>query len=241
MAATRQATADTIEQRVVDAALALATEVGWEQVRLSTIADRIQLPLAEIGRHFRDVDAIANAWFARARLAMLALPAEELAGRPADERIAQALGAWLDSLAPYRRVAAEILRYKLYPSHLHHWVPLIFDLSRLVHDLLDVAWVPGSGRLRQIQEIGLTAITLVTLAEWLQDGSPGQERSKRCLQRRLTRAGRLARCIPATKRASPATPAGSAPAAEPPPAAPRPRRRAAPRTSPAAPARGSAR
>ena len=65
MAATRQATADTVEQRVVDAALALATKVGWEQVRLSTIADRIQLPLAEIGRHFRDVDAIANAWFAR--------------------------------------------------------------------------------------------------------------------------------------------------------------------------------
>ena len=105
----------TIEQRVVDAALAIAAEVGWEQVRLSTIADRTELPLAEIGRHFRDVDAIANAWFARARLAMLALPAEELAGRPADERIALAFGAWLDSLAPHRRVAAEILRHKLYP------------------------------------------------------------------------------------------------------------------------------
>jgi AcrR family transcriptional regulator len=227
MAATDPAAAETIERRVVDAALGIASEVGWEQVRLSAIADRTELSLAEIGRHFRDVDAIANAWFARARLTMLALPAEELAGRPADERIAQALGAWLDSLAPHRRVAAEILRYKLYPSHLHHWVPLIFDLSRLVHDLLDVAWVPGSGRLRQVQEIGLTAITLVTLAEWLRDGSPGQERSKRCLQRRLTRAGRLARCIPATKRASPATPAGPAPAAEPPPAAPRPRRRGA--------------
>ena len=81
MAATKRAAAETIEQRVVDAALAIAGEVGWEQVRLSTIADRTELPLAEIGRHFRDVDAIANAWFARARLAMLALPAEELAGR----------------------------------------------------------------------------------------------------------------------------------------------------------------
>ena len=90
--------AEPIEQRVVDAALAIATEVGWEQVGLSTIADQIQLPLAKIGRHFRDTDAIANAWFARARLAMLALPAEELAGRPADERIALAFGTWLDSL-----------------------------------------------------------------------------------------------------------------------------------------------
>ena len=144
---------------------------------------------------------------------MLALTTDELAGQLADERIALAFIAWLDSLAPHRRVAAEILRHKLYPSHPHHWVPLVFDLSRLVHDLLDVARVPGSGRLRQAQEIGLTAITLLTLADWLRDDSPGQVRSKQCLQERLTRAGCLARCMSATKRASPA--------------APRPRRRGA--------------
>jgi AcrR family transcriptional regulator len=201
MAASERAT-ESIEQRVVDAALAIAAEVGWEQVRLTTIADRIQQPLAEIGRHFRDLDAVANAWFVQARLTMLAMPGEELAGRPADERVALAFGAWLDSLAPHRRVAADILRHKLYPSHPHHWVPMIFDLSRLVHDLLDVARVPGSGRLRQGQEIGLTAITLVTLAEWLRDESPSQERSKRRLRQHLTCAGRLARRIrPAAARA----------------------------------------
>jgi AcrR family transcriptional regulator len=192
MAATRRAGADAIEQRVVDAALAIAAESGWDQVRLSTIADRIRLPLPEIGRHFRDVDAIANAWFARARLALLALPAKDLAGRPADERIALAFDVWLDSLAPHRGVAGELLRHKLYPSHPHHWVPLVFDLSRLVHDLLDVARVPGSRRLRQAQEIGLTAITLLTLAGWLRDDSPNQEHSKQRLRQRLARAGRLA-------------------------------------------------
>ncbi|HMR30167.1 MAG TPA: hypothetical protein PKA33_09160 [Amaricoccus sp.] len=187
--------AETIEQRVVQAALGIAAEHGWDQVRLSTIADRLELPAAEIGGHFRDVDAIANAWFAQARLAMLAVPGEELAGRPADERIALAFGCWLDSLAVHRRVAAQILRHKLHPSHPHHWVPLVFDLSRLVHDLLDVALVTGSGRLRQAQEIGLTAITLVTLAEWLRDDSPAQERSKQRLRQRLARAGRFARLI----------------------------------------------
>ena len=98
MAATEPSAAETIERRVVDAALGTANEVGWEQVRLSTIAERMGLPLAEIGRHFRDVDAIANAWFARARLAMLALPVEDLAGRSADQRIALAFGTWLDCL-----------------------------------------------------------------------------------------------------------------------------------------------
>ena len=216
MRATRRADVEPIEQRVVDAALALAAEDGWEQVRLSTIADRTGLPLAEIGRHFRDVDAIANAWFARARLAMLALTTEELAGRLADERIALAFIAWLDSLAPHRRVAAEILRHKLYPSHPHHWVPLVFDLSRLVHDLLDVARVPGRGRLRQAQEIGLTAITLVTLASWLQDDSPAQEHSKRGLRRRLARAGRIARWIRSpAETGSPTTPKEPIEASEP--------------------------
>lgn len=192
MAATGRTGGDPVERRVVEAALVLAGEVGWEQVRLSTLADRAGLELAEVGRRFRDVDAVANAWFARARLAMLALPAAELAGKPADERIALAFEAWLDALAPQRRVVAEILRHKLYPSHPHHWVPLVFDLSRLVHDLLDLARVPGACRLRQAQEIGLTAITLATLAHWLRDDSPGQERSKRALRRRLARAGRIA-------------------------------------------------
>lgn len=227
MAATEPAAAETIERRVVDAALAIAGEVGWEQVRFSTIADRTGLPLAEIGRHFRDLDAIANAWFARARLAMMALPAEEFAGRSADERVALAFGTWLDSLAPQRRIAELILRHKLYLSHPHHWLPLVFDLSRFVHDLLDVARVAGTGRLRQAQEVGLTVIALVTLANWFHDDSPGQEQSKRRLERRLARAGCLARCIAAARPGSSATPARSAPAAEPPTAAPRGRRRAA--------------
>ena len=228
MAATKRAGAEPIEQRVVDAALAIAAEISWEQVRLSTIADRIQLPLPEIGRHFRDVDAVANAWFARARLAMLALAAEELTGRPADERIALAFGAWLDCLAPHRRIAAEILRHKLYPSHPHHWVPMIFDLSRLVHDLLDVARVAGSGRLRQAQEIGLSAITLITVAEWLRDDSPAQEHSRRRLRQRLACAGRLARWMrPAAARVSRAMSGEPARASDPPTSAPPRRRRAA--------------
>jgi AcrR family transcriptional regulator len=220
--------AGAIEKLVVDAALAIASKAGWEQLRLHTIAERTGLPLAEVGRHFRDADAVANAWFSQARLAVLGLPPDELDGRSADERIALALGIWLDSLAPHRRLAGEILRHKLYISHPHHWVPMIFDLSRLVHDLLDVARVTGSGRLRQAQEIGLTTITLLTLAEWLRDDSPGQERSKRHLRGRLARAGRLARWMSAAAaRTDPQLPGEPTSAPAPPISAPRRRRRAA--------------
>jgi hypothetical protein len=91
-------------------------------------------------------------------------------------------------MAPHRRVASEILRGKLWPPHLHHWIPLVFDLSRLVHDLLDTARVPGEGTLRALQEIGLTLVLLATLRDWARDRSEAQAWTKRRLRRRLAQA-----------------------------------------------------
>jgi AcrR family transcriptional regulator len=185
--------AAALDAILVDAALALAEAEGWSEVRLSRVAERAGVPLPAVGPQFRDVDAIANAWFQRARLAMLEVPADEQ-GLAADGRLARVIERWLDTLAAHRRVTGEMLRAKLYPSHPHHWVPMIFDLSRLVHDLLDAARVEGRGRVRQAQEIGLTLIVLETLYDWLRDESSGQERSKARLHRRLRRGGRMLAC-----------------------------------------------
>jgi AcrR family transcriptional regulator len=185
--------AAALDAILVDAALALAEAEGWSEVRLSRVAERAGVPLPAVGQRFRDVDAIANAWFQRARLAMLEMPADEQ-GLAADGRLARVIERWLDTLAAHRRVTGEMLRAKLYPSHPHHWVPMIFDLSRLVHDLLDAARVEGRGRVRQAQEIGLTLIVLETLYDWLRDESSGQERSKARLHRRLRRGGRMLAC-----------------------------------------------
>jgi hypothetical protein len=173
---------------VIDAALELAAERGWDQVRFHLLAERTGMPMPEIGVAFRDVDAIANAWFARARLHLLGLPGTALADLSLDARIATACERWLDFLAPHRRVASEILRGKLWPPHLHHWIPLVFDLSRLVHDLLDTARVPGEGTLRALQEIGLTLVLLATLRDWARDRSEAQAWTKRRLRRRLAQA-----------------------------------------------------
>jgi AcrR family transcriptional regulator len=182
---------DGAARQIIETALAIATESGWEQVRFHAIADRTGLSLAAVAARFRDVDAIANAWFAQARLHLLELPYEKLEGAPADQRIAVAFERWLDLLALHRRAALDALRTKLWPAHPHHWVPLVFDLSRFVHDLLDVARVPGEGPLRAAQEIGLTAIVLKTLADWARDADPEMHSTKRRLRRRLRTGGRL--------------------------------------------------
>ena len=184
VAAAREA---TVSDRIVDGALELAEEHGWEDLRLHHIARHLDLPLGEIGLHFRDLDAIANAWFARADADMRDLSTEDLAP---PHRLHQAMTRWFAALAPHRQVTGQMLRGKLYPSHPHHWAPMIVDLSRLIHWFLDVARIESTGRRRQWAEIGLTLIFLATLRDWLRDESDEQSRTRRNLRRRLERADR---------------------------------------------------
>ena len=179
-----------LDQRIVDAALDLAEETGWDGLRLRRVAERLGVPLAEVLVHYRDLDAVADAWFRRAWAAMLAPPPGDLATRPARERLHLVMMRWFDALAPHRAVTGQILAAKLYPSHPHHWVPLIFNLSRSIHWLREAALLDATGRRRQMEEVGLTALFLATLAFWLRDGSSNQARTREFLHRRLEDADR---------------------------------------------------
>jgi AcrR family transcriptional regulator len=182
-----------LASRIVDAALAAADEVGWDRIRLRLIAERLGVPVADVAAVYRDVDAVADAWFARALAAMLQPPPEDFVERTPEERLHLLLMRWFDALAPHRSVTGQMLRTKLYPSHPHHWLPMVFSLSRLINWLRDAAMLDAGGRRRQTEEIGLTALFLATLAVWQRDGSPNQERTREFLHRRLAEAGRTVR------------------------------------------------
>ena len=65
--------APDLTERIVDTALALAEERGsWSAVRLHDVADRLSLPTPHILDHYRDLDAVADAWFQRGLKAMVA-------------------------------------------------------------------------------------------------------------------------------------------------------------------------
>lgn len=190
---------EPIEPVVVAALVAIARDAGFEAVRLTALADRTGIPLALIAARFRDVDAVANAWFKMARQRIMAIPFERIGAHAADERLARVMESWLAFFGADRKVALEIIRAKLHPSHAHHWVPLVFDLSRLVHDFLDVARVPGRGVLRAAQEMALTLITLAMLKDWAGDQSPDAATTGRRLRRRLGCVGCLAKRLPARR------------------------------------------
>jgi AcrR family transcriptional regulator len=177
-----------LEERIVDAVITLAEEVGWENVRLRIVAQRLDVSLAEMGSHFRDLDAVADAWFARARQAMLAPVPPEFASLPARQRLETLLLRWFDATSAHRRISVQMLAGKLWPFHPHHWAPLIFNLSRTILWLRDAAALDAGSPRRELEEVGLTWLFLLTLFVWAGDESEGQARTRRFLQRRLADA-----------------------------------------------------
>ena len=206
-----------LRDRIVEAALDIAEDWGWYDIRLHHVAERLGVPLAEVRAQFRDADAIADAWLARADQAMLAKPKKAFAALPAQERLQLALEAWLDALAPRRKVTADIFRTKLWPVHVHHNLALIAWTSRTVQWWREAALLDARGSQRSVEEIGMTLVFLATLRRWCRDGSAGQVGTKEFLGRRLEGADRLmARWFAPRRRAADTEPPDHEGSVEPP-------------------------
>ena len=188
---------DPLRARIIDAALALAEEDaggGWYDLRLHLVAQRLGVPLGAVLERFRDADAIADAWFARAMRAMVRQESgPRLDALPPSGRVHAALMRWFDAQAEHRRAVGTMIGAKLHPSHPHHWVPMIFSLSRLIHWALEAARLDARGVARQAEEVGLTLVFLRALRVWLDDTSPGQQRTRAFLRRNLGWLDRLPR------------------------------------------------
>lgn len=181
---------------ILDAALALAEQRGWDAVHLHDVAQAMGVPLAEIARHYGDKDALVEAWFDRADVALLALPESpgwlELSPRL---RLHDAICAWLEALAPHRRTSGEMLRYKFQPEHLHLQAQGAVRISRTVQWIREVARLPAVGWRREFEEAVLTSIYLATFTHWLADDSAGAERTRAFLDGLLAAAERTARWL----------------------------------------------
>ncbi len=171
--------------RIVDAALAMAAETGWDALAMRDLAAQLKMSPAELHAVFADKNAITDAWFGRALAAMLEPLPKGLQDVEARVRLDILMLRWFDALAPYRDVTRQMLGEKMWVFHPHHWVPMIFDLSRLVQWWRDAAGMTAMGRRRQIEEVALTAIFLATLRCWCRDDSDDQERTRALLARRL--------------------------------------------------------
>jgi len=138
---------------------------------------------------------VADAWFERGWAAMLEPVGADFAARPAQERLEIILLRWFDAMAPHRRVTVQMLKAKAWPFHPHHWVSMVFNLSRTILWLRDAAGLDAAAPRREVEEVGLTWLFVFTLAVWARDDTEGQERTRRFLRARLNTADDLMRMI----------------------------------------------
>jgi len=181
-----------LSDKVVDCAVERAAEVGWANVRLHDVADDLGLSLSDLRPYFCDLNDVADAWFKRADMAMLATRDKKgFTSLPPRERISAVINQWLDVQAIHRGVVRHILEAKLYPGHPHHNVALLAALSRTVQWIREASGLDAGGRRRQIEEIGLTTLFTAVVFMWLRDESDGQIRTKAFLDRSLAVSDQL--------------------------------------------------
>jgi ubiquinone biosynthesis protein COQ9 len=182
---------ETVKHHVVRTALRLAHQAGsWDGVHVHAVAREAGISLQELRRHFGDKDAIAEGCFDLADEALLAAgEAPGWRGLPVRDRLYGAIMAWLDALEPHRRIAGEMLRYKLHPEHLHLQARGVARISRTVQWIREVALLRSTGGRRELEEAVLTTTYLATFSFWLLDSSRGAERTRRLLKRLLATAG----------------------------------------------------
>lgn len=182
---------------IVDAALDLAADKGWEAIRLHEIAAACDAGLDDIRQHFAEKDDIIDAWFDRADGAMLACHDRgELAGLSVRERLYTLITTWLDSLAPHQRVTREMIGHKLEFGHLHVQFPAVLRISRTVQWIREGARLDAPLPRRALEETLLTALFVKTFVYWLRDHSAGQARTRSWLNRGLTALEAAAPLIP---------------------------------------------
>ncbi|MCE8027989.1 TetR/AcrR family transcriptional regulator [Halomonas daqingensis] len=183
---------------VVDEAVRQAEERGWQAVRLTEVARNLELPMSVVLERFRDMDAVANAWFQRGWRAMLAEKPETFDDWPERVRIEHCLQAWFDTFAAHRRVTVQMLRTKAHLPHPHTWVPLVFDLSRTVQWLREAARLEAryGTRRAQLEEVALTSLFVAALAVWARDTSEGQRKTRHFIDKRLKRGESWMRWVP---------------------------------------------
>ncbi|MEJ8572218.1 TetR family transcriptional regulator [Microbaculum marinum] len=176
---------------IVDAALELAAERAWEDVRLSDIAERVGLSLSELRAEFDGKTGILAAFTRRIDQAVLDRIDPDLAGEPPRERLFDVLMTRFDVLMPYRDAVRSIVRsFERRPGELLTWNPIAV---RSMTWMLEASGIDTGGRLGAVATQGLAIAFGRTVRVWLRDDDEGMARTMVELDRRLTEGERWMR------------------------------------------------
>lgn len=168
---------------VLNVALRLFREKGFDETTMREIAVRADLSLGAAYHYFTSKEAIVLAYYAHVQRQHVELARRALANTTdLRERLAAAMHTKLDVLAEDRRIMGALLRFTGDPAHplsfLGHTARPIQLASISVFDEA-IEGAALSPDLRRIAPTALWALHMGILLYFLYDDSPNQERTRR--------------------------------------------------------------
>lgn len=188
-----------IHQQIIDAAMDLAAERGWQAVTLADIALRTGLPLAEVYHHFRSRNDILRGFMDMIDERMMSGNVE--AGGTTRDRLFEVAMRRFEALQPYRPAVRAILRQGSGDP-----VTALCGAQRFARSmglLLEAAAVSSAGLGGLLRIKGMAAVYLYAMRTWLEDDTVDLSRTMAALDKGLRRADSLAAMWCRTPSAAP--------------------------------------
>jgi len=187
----RKPARNNIPDAIVDAALALAAERPWEEVRLTDIAQKAGVSLSDLRAAYDGKLDILAAFTRRIDQAVLDNIDPDLDVEPLHDRLFDVLMSRFDALNPYREAVRSIVAaFERRPGDLMSWNPVAV---RSMTWMLEAAGIDTGGRLAGVAAQGLAVAFARTVRVWLKDEDEGMARTMVELDRRLSEGERWMR------------------------------------------------
>ncbi len=172
--------------RVLDAALKLASGMRWRDISMEMIAEESGASLGRVYELFPSRMALLNAFIRRTDKAVLAGHDFGDASEPVRERLLDVIMRRLDALAPYKDAVASITRdLGRDPGALLCAGPAFMNSMAWS---LEAAGVSASGLPGIVRTKGLAAIYLSAIRVWLRDDTQDQSETMAYIDKNLKRA-----------------------------------------------------
>lgn len=181
----------SVQQRAIDALMALLSEKNWNDVSLSEIAHRSGLTLAELRGAYPSKGAIL-AGFAR-KIDQQVLKGDEgatdLEDQPARERLFDVVMRRFDALKPYKAAIRSARKGLMSdPLAASSWNKVETNSAQW---MLAAAGIEESGATAAVKAQGLAVIFTRVLKTWLEDDDDDMPKTMHELDRQLRYAERL--------------------------------------------------
>ncbi|MFD0986689.1 TetR family transcriptional regulator [Methyloligella solikamskensis] len=171
--------------KIVRAAMELAETEGWNAVSLHQIAERSGLSLADLRREFDSKSDILRAFQREVDSAVLDKMGAPDLDQPAKDRLLDAIMTRFEVMAPYRGALRRIMKdLGTRPGEAGQLLPSALAAQSW---MMEAAGISSTGPVGRVKVAGLTGVYGYALRYWLEDESPGYEKTMALLDRKLTK------------------------------------------------------